>query len=167
MQINIGRNGQQLGSFSEEEVREGLGRGTFLPTDLGWHEGLAEWQPLGSLAIFAGAMVPTATPVSGYPQPMMHPMIAAPRNSGLALASMICGIVSLVGMCCYLGVPCGIAAVICGHMANAEIKRAAGVVEGKGMATAGLITGYIAIGVSALMIIAIIVSAVSDSTMKH
>ena len=167
MQINIGRNGQQLGSFSEDEVREGLRSGTFLPTDLGWHEGLAEWQPLSSLGVLAGAMVPSSSPAPGYPQPMMHPMIAAPRNSGLALASMICGIVSLVGMCCYLGVPCGIAAVICGHMANSEIKRAAGGVEGKGMATAGLITGYIAIGISLLMIIAIIVSAVSDSAMKH
>lgn len=164
MQINIGRNGQQLGNFSEEEVREGLQTGKLLPTDLGWHEGLADWQPLSSLAI-VGGIAPPPAPLGTLPG--VNPMVAAPRNSGLALASMICGIVGLVGMCCYLGVPCGIAAVICGHMANAEIKRAAGAVEGKGMATAGLITGYIGISLTIIMAIFAVVAAVSDGMAKH
>jgi hypothetical protein len=46
MQYHIGRNGSQLGSFPEEEIRSGLQNGTFLPEDLAWKEGMPEWQPL-------------------------------------------------------------------------------------------------------------------------
>jgi Domain of unknown function (DUF4190)/GYF domain 2 len=168
MQINIGRSGQQLGTFSEDEVREGLKNGKFLPTDLGWHEGLADWQPLGSLAVLGGAVspapapTPTGAPVS--PQHVMHPMGAAPKNSGLALASMICGIVAIpLDFCCYLGIPCGIAAIICGHMALSQIKKSPVPLEGKGMAIAGLICGYVALLIMMLFIAFIVVVGISGS----
>jgi len=45
-QIYIGRNTTQLGVFTEEEVREGLLTGQFLPTDLGWIAGMENWKPL-------------------------------------------------------------------------------------------------------------------------
>lgn len=65
-----------------------------------------------------------------------------PQSSGLALASMILGICGIV-LC--LGPLAGIPAVICGHSAQAQIKRSGGTLTGAGMATAGLITGYISI----------------------
>jgi Domain of unknown function (DUF4190)/GYF domain 2 len=169
MQINIGRSGQQLGTFSEEEVREGLKNGKFLPTDLGWHEGLADWQPLGSLSVLGGAVspapAPTGAPVS--PQYVMHPMGAAPKSSGLALASMICGIVSLLlDMCCYLGVlaiPCSIAAIICGHMAMSQIKRSPVPLEGKGMAIAGLVCGYLSLIIMVAIIAVFVLIGITGS----
>jgi hypothetical protein len=55
-------------------------------------------------------------------------------------------VVSLVfGLLCWVGVPFvgAIIAVVCGHVARAEIRRAPpGSVEGDGMAVAGLILGY-------------------------
>jgi hypothetical protein len=44
--IHVNRGATSLGAFSEEEVREGLRTGRFAPTDIGWREGMASWQPL-------------------------------------------------------------------------------------------------------------------------
>lgn len=62
------------------------------------------------------------------------------RTSGTAIASLICGIVTWVG----LPIIGAIVAVICGHIARAEIRRMPpGTIEGDGMAIAGLILGYV------------------------
>jgi len=46
MKIWINRAGQNLGTFTEEEVRGGLTQGQFVATDLGWQEGMETWKPL-------------------------------------------------------------------------------------------------------------------------
>ena len=53
MQIHAGRNIQQLGTFSVQQVLGGLASGQFLPTDIAWHEGLGDWVPLSSLAVLS------------------------------------------------------------------------------------------------------------------
>lgn len=60
--IHISRGGTTLGPFSEEEVREGLRTGRFAESDLGWREGMAEWQKLSTFPDVAGVepMSPTA-----------------------------------------------------------------------------------------------------------
>ena len=78
--IHVNRAATSLGAFSEEEVREGLRTGRFVPTDIGWREGMANWQPLsqfpelGATApaaptaqIGAGATSEAAAPRSGLP----------------------------------------------------------------------------------------------------
>ncbi len=74
--------------------------------------------------------------------PPINPAGSKPQQSGLALASMILGICGIV-LC--LGPLAGIPAVICGHFAQSKIKQSGGAIGGGGMATAGLITGYISI----------------------
>jgi hypothetical protein len=56
MKIWINRAGQSLGTFTLEEVQRGLNQGQYVPTDLGWQEGMASWKPL---AEFAGLQMPT------------------------------------------------------------------------------------------------------------
>ncbi len=51
--IHVNRGATNLGVFSEEEVREGLRTGRFVPTDIGWREGMATWQPLSQFSEFA------------------------------------------------------------------------------------------------------------------
>lgn len=66
------------------------------------------------------------------------------ESKGLSIASMVLGIVSLVFVCVwYITIPCAILAII-----FAIIGRKKG---GKGMATAGLVTGIIAICLYALI----------------
>jgi hypothetical protein len=64
--IHVNRGVTSLGVFSEEEVREGLRTGRFVLTDIGWREGMANWQPLSQLPEL-GAAAPAATPRSGLP----------------------------------------------------------------------------------------------------
>src|SRR6266446_10892945 len=59
--IHVNRGATSLGAFSEEDVREGLRVGRFAPTDLGWREGMASWQPLSQFAEF-GAAAPAMPP---------------------------------------------------------------------------------------------------------
>ena len=63
--IHVNRGGANLGVFSVEDVQEGLRTGRFNPTDLGWREGMAQWQPLSQFSEFAApppGAPPTATP---------------------------------------------------------------------------------------------------------
>jgi hypothetical protein len=59
--IHVNRGATSLGAFSEEEVREGLRTGRFVPTDIGWREGMANWQPLSQFPEL-GATAPAAPP---------------------------------------------------------------------------------------------------------
>jgi hypothetical protein len=52
--IHVNRGATTLGVFSEAEVREGLRTGRFAPGDIGWREGMANWQPLSQFPEFAG-----------------------------------------------------------------------------------------------------------------
>jgi hypothetical protein len=67
------------------------------------------------------------------------PFPSAPRTSTLAIISLIGGITGF-SVLPFLG---AIVAVITGHMAHSEIKKSSGMITGKGMATAGLIMGYL------------------------
>jgi Ca2+/Na+ antiporter len=64
------------------------------------------------------------------------------QTSGLAIGSLVLGISSIV---CCLGPLAGIPAVIMGHKANSNIRKSGGLLRGSGMATAGLVTGYLSI----------------------
>jgi membrane protein YdbS with pleckstrin-like domain len=49
MEILVFRDGEQLGPYSVEEVRQSVATGAFVSTDLAWHEGAADWMPLSSI----------------------------------------------------------------------------------------------------------------------
>ena len=68
--------------------------------------------------------------------------MASPPKSGLAVASLILGI---AGIALCIGPVAGIPAVICGHLAQSKIKASGGTVGGTGLATAGLVTGYLSV----------------------
>jgi hypothetical protein len=60
--FHINRSGTNLGTFSEDEVREGLRSGNFAGTDLGWREGMSTWQPLAQISEFAQETGPGGAP---------------------------------------------------------------------------------------------------------
>jgi hypothetical protein len=57
MKIWINRAGQNLGTFTLEEVQRGLAQGQFVATDLGWREGMETWKPLSE---FPDLQIPPA-----------------------------------------------------------------------------------------------------------
>ena len=145
MRILVHRNGQQLGPFTLEEVRTYLANGSIAPGDLAWQEGTTEWVPVISL---------TGAPGVGTGTPLTNPVSS---TSGLAIASFILGLLSFVT--CVSGIP----AVICGHLSHSEIRRSNGTLKGGGLATAGLVTGYLSIAIVFLVVAAAIVIPVYNS----
>jgi thiol:disulfide interchange protein len=78
---------------------------------------------------------------------------SAPATSALAVVSLVFGIATWL-LLPLLG---AIVAIVCGHLARSEIRRAPlGSIDGDGMALAGLILGYLhlLIGVLAVMLVA-------------
>lgn len=67
-------------------------------------------------------------------------------NSSMAVISLIAGILGFT-LFPLLG---SIVAVITGYMARKEIQESAGTIGGEGLATAGLVMGWIGIGLSAI-----------------
>jgi hypothetical protein len=80
--IHVSRGATNLGAFSEEDVREGLGSGRFTPSDLGWREGMESWQPLSQFAEFSG-LAPSAAVPAPPAQSAVPPSLAGPTSETL------------------------------------------------------------------------------------
>ncbi len=188
MEWYYAKNGKQEGPVDLAALQGMIQSGEVSLTDLAWKEGMAEWTEAGKIpelspdtaasapAPAGDSAVPTdaglgtgagPAPVVGAPMaggdaivPGQPIPMGPPPSSGMAIASMVLGIVSLVSCTCYgIGLLFAIPAVICGHMAMKQIKESAVPIGGRGMAQAGLIMGYIGIGLAVLGIIFLIIAA--------
>lgn len=65
--IQVNRGETKLGIFTEEEIREGLRTGRFLPTDFYWQEGMPTWLTLDRFPGSAGADTSLAVEATGLP----------------------------------------------------------------------------------------------------
>lgn len=107
-----------------------------------------QWRPVG--AAEPPRPQPGPNSLVSYQQPQSSAQFASPvviyrsPTNSLAVASLVFGIVSWF-FCPLLG---GILAVVFGHMAHSQVKRSGE--GGGGMATAGLVLGYIHIAAAAL-----------------
>jgi len=107
---------------------------------------------------------PPPYPPPPYPPPPSSPRSPYPtapyqavRTSGLAIASMVLGIVWIF----WLG---SVLAVIFGHVALSQIKRSMGALGGRGMAIAGLVLGYLGLATLALVIVLAATGAIDTTT---
>ena len=75
----------------------------------------------------------------------------------MAIASMVCGICSLVFIWVpFLNIILAIIAVAIGHVQLSNIKKLPQEYDGRGMAIAGLATGYVTIGFVVLSLIIVL-----------
>ncbi|MFM1965426.1 MAG: hypothetical protein RL134_1151 [Actinomycetota bacterium] len=99
---------------------------------------------------------PAPQPAYGYaPQPgFPTPYAAKPKTNGMALASMILGILGITAGLCLIFFPVmPILAVIFGHIGLTQTRNTGA--PGRGYAIAGLVTGYIGIALAVLWLIAV------------
>jgi hypothetical protein len=131
-----GENGQQIGPLDDVQLNAAISEGRILPETLLWREGMTSWQPLHQLRA-TGGLYAYASPQT---QPMPYGAYGpyAGSTPGIAIASMVCGIVGFF-LCFILSIP----AVICGHMAIRQIATSPVPLGGRGMAIAGLVCGYL------------------------
>jgi hypothetical protein len=142
---HVGRNGQQTGPFSIEQLKTMAANGELQPTDLVWKEGMAGWEPASTLpGVFTatpGAIeTPQVNPVPLAQATVLPPAPGpgAPKPNPLALTGMILGIVSIVFVCCCYGFPFNVAGIVCSIIGMNQIKATGGTQPGMGMAQAGL-----------------------------
>lgn len=81
------------------------------------------------------------------------PSSLAPKDSELAIASLVTGILGWT-LIPILG---SVAAIITGHLAKKEIRESQGTLSGNSMSTAGLIMGYIQLGFVVVVAVVLIV----------
>ena len=98
-------------------------------------------------------------------QPSPPPAIpqTVSRTPAVAIWSLILAVLSFTCGWLFTAIP----AVICGHIARSKIRKSGGTIGGRGIATAGLILGYIAL-VLGIMGIPLLVSMIgSDRERLH
>ncbi|MBK1881642.1 DUF4190 domain-containing protein [Luteolibacter pohnpeiensis] len=152
----------------QEELIVKIASGEVSAQDLVWCEGMPDWKPAGQVEIFKTASTnplnPARPPVIGEPSPYAPPAFPMPASGPLqvtsskATASMVLGIVSLVlSICgCYsilISLPCAILAVVFGNQAKKQIMARPELMHDLGKAKSGVIMGWIAIGVTVLMML--------------
>ena len=108
-----------------------------------------------------GGYVPPP-PGGGYAS--MPAGYAAPRNDGLAIASLIVGILSLVYTLGCLGILLGPAAAIMGFIARQRIATSGGALGGGTMAVIGLVLGIVGFVASVGWFFLLISGAINSAT---
>jgi Domain of unknown function (DUF4190) len=89
------------------------------------------------------------TVMDDYGQPYGQPVLA-PRTNGMAIAALACAIGG------FFVFPASFAAVVLGHIARREIRQTGE--AGSGMATVGLVLGYVGTVIGVLLIVGFIVA---------
>lgn len=154
----IGGDGKTYGPKPESEIRSWIREGRLNAESNIAAESSQDWRPLKTFPEFAADLNPAAAPaVAAAPQPAVQPRVqtatqpypqyaAAPQNrtNGMAVAGMICGIVSLLMLCCCYGIPFNILGIVFSVVGLNHAKKQPQQ-EGKGMAVAGLICGIISV----------------------
>ncbi|KEO84825.1 DUF4190 domain-containing protein [Tumebacillus flagellatus] len=92
----------------------------------------------------------------------IHQQPQAPATNGKAIASMILGIVSLVIP--YVGLITGIIAMVLSSSSKKEIARSGQ--AGHGMATAGFVTGLIAVILYGIFIICVLIFGITLASLN-
>ena len=164
------KNNERKGPVSASQLRSMVVSGEVAGSDLVWCEGMGNWIPASEVRDFdsphigvAGAgAIPEHSPQSpqvvqpgsspGAPGtiPNVGPAGVKPPANGKAIASLVCGCVGVI--CCNIFIP-SILAVIFGHIAKGEIRASGGQQGGDGMALAGLILGYVGLGIGVLALL--------------
>jgi hypothetical protein len=151
-----GIDGKEYGPVSAEVLRQWLSERRLTPQTMVQQEGSTEWRPVSSVpelaSLFGTPMPPPSTPAvptlppgtgpAPRPTPATPPYSPAgaapaygaavqPKTSGLAIASLILGILGACGITALLG-------IIFGVISLKQIRQSKGQLKGEGLAIAGL-----------------------------
>jgi hypothetical protein len=152
----LGQDGKEYGPVSADIVRQWHAQGRVNAQTRVCAEGSMEWKALvevPELAGLAAGAAPTAAPMAAAAS-----VASTGPQSGLAIASLVLGVLSLLCGGILLGLP----AVITGHMALGRVRRSPAQYGGKGLAIAGLALGYASVLLT-LIIMALLLPALAQA----
>jgi uncharacterized membrane protein len=141
--VDVLKAGFAEGRLTQDEYNDRMGRAYAART-------------YGELAALTADLPAGALPPAAWPMPAYQPPPPGGTNS-LAIASMVLGVAEF-----FTGGLTAIPAVICGHVARRQMKQTAQ--RGDGMATSGLVLGYMAIIFWSVLLVGIMVGAAISIT---
>jgi hypothetical protein len=92
--VFLGRDGQQLGPYTPEQLAQMMAAGQILDSDVAWHEGMAQWDSAATVLQALGITPHAATvrpgPAAADPEPAVHvePLFFTPSTLKLVLMSV-------------------------------------------------------------------------------
>ena len=127
----LGADSKEYGPVDGTLLRRWISEGRANATTKVQMEGSTEWQALSDLPEFAEAVAAQQT---AAPPPVAAP--AGAKTSGLAVASLVCGVLGFCGITALAG-------LILGIMSLVRINQSGGRLSGKGVAIAGIcVSGF-------------------------
>ena len=141
----LGTDQKEYGPASADQIRQWIADGRATPQTRAKAEGGGDWKSLTEFPEFAAALaaryaapIPRPSVAPGSPPPMSS---NNPPSSGLAVTSLILGVLSFVACSILTGIP----AIITGHIAHNRSRKAPHQFGGRGLAVAGLVLGYLSL----------------------
>ncbi len=156
----IGADGKAYGPISLDQLQQWAVQGRVNPQSQLLAEGASEWQAAADIpevqAVFETAGFGAAPALAQGP---MGAAAGGAVKKGLAITSLVLGILSLVILC--LSPLFGIPAIICGHVAQGRTRRRPSEFGGGGIAIAGFVLGYVSLALNVFILPAMLLPALA------
>ena len=102
----------------------------------------------------------------GAPQAYNAP--AGPKNDGLSIAALVCGISGLATLVlCGIGIVPAILGVVFGIIGKKKVEQSGGALQGRGMALAGAICGAVAVGLFLIWLVLLVIGAFNSDSSSY
>ena len=149
----LGADRKEYGPASADQLRQWILEGRVNAQTQVQVEGSSEWKSLSEFHEFDAALADKAAS-PGVRQPPVGPpampgvtAINRPPSSGLAIVSLVLGVMSFIGCSFIAGLP----AIITGHIAHNRARKFPQQFGGGGLALAGFIMGYASLALLPIM----------------
>jgi Domain of unknown function (DUF4190)/GYF domain 2 len=157
----VGADGKEYGPVGIEQMQRWKAEGRINAQTRVQEAGTAVWKTAADFPDL-GFASNTGAPGTGSPPPPLPTGQAAGQQNGLAITSLVLGLLSLVCLPVIAGIP----AIICGHLARSRARRLPGLYGGAGFALAGLIMGYFSFVAVLVILPAMLLPALSQAKGK-
>jgi len=128
----LGTDGKEYGLINADVLRQWIVQRRATAATLVRAEGDRDWKPLAAFPEFAGALAEgQKPPVVGECVPATPPPSGPVKTSGLAIASLVCGVMG------FLCLP-ALAGLVLGLVSLVKINKSKGQLGGMGLAIAGI-----------------------------
>ena len=145
----LGTDQKEYGPVSADQVRQWIADGRVAGPTRVKAEGSSDWKSLSEFHEFAAALAAkSAAPGLPPPPPPIRSASTLPTfpsnrppSSGMAIASLVMGVLSFLGCSIFTAIP----AIFTGHIAHNRSRKSPQEFGGRGMAVAGLVMGYVSV----------------------
>jgi hypothetical protein len=154
----VGADGKEYGPVGIEQMRQWRAEGRINAKTRVQEAGTTVWKTAADFPDLGFASAAGVPGPGSSPPPLPTGQTAGQQN-GLAITSLVLGLLSLVCLPVLAGIP----AIICGHLARGRARRLPGLYGGAGFALAGLIMGYVSFVAVLVILPAMLLPALSQA----